>query len=874
MNILLKKDSTILLKYVSGIKRFCVVFFLLIQFSANTYSQSIDDFDEISVTLNVQKIGSLEIGILIKSKDAYLPVKDILDFIKIKNTLFLDEQRIEGFFIAPEAIFTIEKNKIVYQGKVFNLNNNELVTNQTNLYLKSDLFSKVFALDCIFNFRALYVVMSTKIELPAIKEMQQEVLRQNISKLKGEKKADSTIARTYQALKLGVADWTLFSNYNSAGELDSRLNFALGGVILGGEASAMINANSNTPLRGSEQIFRWRHVNNNFAPLRQVTLGSIFTTTTSTLFAPITGIQFTNTPTTFRRSFGTYNISNKTEPGWTVELFVNNVLVNYTKADASGFFSFDIPLVYGNSEIKYRFYGPWGEVRTSEQQISIPFNFLPQNQFEYTITSGIVQDEDQSKMVRATMNYGLNRRVTIGGGVEYLSTANNAKPMPFITTSIRIGSNLLFSGEHVEGVISRGIFSYNLPSNIRLEVNYGKFEKNQTAIRAGKGSINNFLEERKLVAIIPIRTKKFSSYTRLTINQLVLPTSTFNISELLLSAIFKSTSLNITTQMAYSDPAEKLITSNFSLITRLPKGIRFTPLVQYDYISNQLIRVRGELEKNIGNRGFVNFTYERDLTKNLNFFNFGFRYNFSFANIAFFGRKSKDATVLTQTINGSFLNETVNNKILISNQNNLGRGGFIVQAFLDINANGKKDIGEPKISEIKLRVNSGRIQFNKKDSNYLVSGLEAYNSYFIEILKNGFDNITWKVKRPIIQAEVEPNQIKLIEVPVSVMGEVTGRVDIQNQEKSIAGIGRIIVNIYSKNGELIDRTLSESDGYFSYIGLNPGQYYASIDENQLNKLKINIQNNKIEFTIKASRDGDIVEGLNFKLLPSSFQQKF
>ena len=90
-------------------------------------------------------------------------------------------------------------------------------------------------------------------------------------------------------------------------------------------------------------------------PLRQVMAGKIATRATSSIYNPVVGVQFTNTPTTFRRSFGSYTLSDKTEPGWIVELYVNNVLVDYVKADASGFFTFEVPLVYGNSLVMLKY---------------------------------------------------------------------------------------------------------------------------------------------------------------------------------------------------------------------------------------------------------------------------------------------------------------------------------------------------------------------------------------------------------------------------------------------------------------------------------------------------------------------------------------
>ena len=834
------------------------------------YSQKEEVYDEIAVILNVDRVGTIEIPIVIDKQIAYLPVKEVFDFLKIKNTLSLQLEQIEGFFINPQAIFIIDKykNQIIYQDKVYVLKPNDIIKTETGIYLKIDYFGKVFGLDCSFNFRNLSVTMNSKIELPTIKEMQQEILRQNISKLQGEKKVDTVIKRTFPKFQVGMADWALFSSQSQGYPTNVRLNLALGAVVLGGEANAYLNINSTLPIKAEEQFYRWRIVNNDFTPLRQITLGTIFTPTIATTYAPITGIQVTNSPSNFRRSFGTYTISDKTEPGWTVELYMNNVLVNYTKADASGFFTFDVPLVYGNSEVKLKHYGPWGEVRTSEKQILIPFNFLPTNQYEYTFTSGVIQDDDKTKITRATINYGLTRRVTIGAGVEIISTINGGKPMTFFNTSIRLGSNFLFSGEHVSGIISRGIFTYNLPSNIRFEANYAKYEKNQNAIRSGKNTTANFLEERKFIAIVPIRTKLFTSFTRLTLNQLVLPSTTFNTAELMISSIISNLSVNLATNLSYTDPSQKIFTSNLSVTTRLPKGIRFTPLIQYDYSQNNFLRVRTEFEKNITTKGFLNFTFERDLLKKENFFSLGFRYNFSFAQFSFFGRKTRDNVTLTEAVNGSLLYNQDSKKFITSNQNNVGRGGFIIQPFLDINANGKKDMGEPKVNSLGIKVNAGITVFNAKDSNYNVVGLEAYNIYFIDIEKDAFDNIAWKVKNPSIKVIVEPNHLKVIEVPILVMGEVSGRVNLQNNQGN-KGVGRIIVNIYNSNGEFVNRVLTEADGYFSYLGLTPGSYYIESDEKQLLKLKIKSTTSKIKFQIRPTNDGEIIDNINIQLIGSN-----
>jgi outer membrane usher protein FimD/PapC len=270
--------------------------------------------------------------------------------------------------------------------------------------------------------------------------MQQEMTRRNLSRLKGERKADTTFGQDFPLFRLGAADWGVNITRYLNGSNDIRMNLSLGALVAGGEATVMFNHTAGRPFESRSQNYRWRQVNNNRSWLRQVSLGRVATDAVSTLTAPLNGFQLNNTPTTYRRSFGTYILSNVTQPGWLVELYVNNILINYTRADASGFFMFEVPMVYGNSNVKLRFYGPWGEEQTKEQTVVIPVNFLPQHQFEYNLTGGIIDDSTRQRFGRAHVKYGLDNSVTIGAGVEYLSGVTPPQAMPYVNASMRVFS--------------------------------------------------------------------------------------------------------------------------------------------------------------------------------------------------------------------------------------------------------------------------------------------------------------------------------------------------------------------------------------------------------------------------------------------------
>jgi hypothetical protein len=828
---------------------------------APAYSQSSDAYDEIYVILTVQRVGSTEVPAVIQNESAYLSVKEVFDFLKIKNNANDNFDVVEGYFISPQATYLVNKikNQIVYQNKIYSLNAGDLIATENNLYLKSNYFGEIFGLDCIFNFRSLSINLNTKLELPIIREMQQEVMRSNINVLKGETKADTTIRRKFSLLHLGVLDWTVVTGQEKNSGTNTRISLSIGAIVAGGEASAHLDYNYNQYIKLWQQYYRWRHVNNDNAALRQISVGQIFTTSTASIFFPANGVQFTNTPTTYRRSFGTYRLSNTTEPGWIVELYVNGVLINYVKADASGFFTFEVPLVYGNSDVKLRFYGPWGEERVQQQNIIIPFNFLPAHKFEYNLTAAIISDVDKSRFSRASFNYGLDSRITIGGGTEYLSSVTSGKNMPFVNASVRIGAKMIIAAEHNYGVRTKGVISFNLPHNLQFDANYIKYKKGQTAI------INRFDDERKIILSFPMRRKKIVAFSRFSLYQSTFSKFKFTTADFLLSVAVAGISTNLTNTAVYANSARPMISSDLSLTFRLPKGFRVTPQAQYQYQPKSFNMLRCEIEKNISSNGFLNVAYENNSITKSGYTTLGLRYNFSFAQIGSSARYGNNSLATVQAVRGSLLYNESGKKFVLNNQNNVGRGGLIISPYLDINCNGKKDKTEPKVLGLKIAVNGGRVEDNVKDTTIQVSGLEAYTNYLIKIDKNNFENIAWKIKHQNMSVLIEPNYLNVIEIPVAVVGEVSGMVYLAASGQSKKGQGRIVINFYDQNSKLVAHTIAESDGYFNFLGLTPGAYTAKIEGRQLLNLKMVSSPSSIAFNIKANSEGDVVEGLEFNL---------
>jgi len=838
----------------------CLLFLFFNLSPGTIIAQDDESFDEVNIFFSMPKIGGAEIPALIRDNNVYLSFLDVFNFLKIKNNSTPGFDKISGFILAENDPYLIDRNelKIEYQKKTFRIKKGDLLRTETNLYLRSDYFGEIFGLECAFNFRSLTVVLNTKIELPVIREMRNEQMRKNINQIKGDITADSVVRRDYPFFRFGVADWSLISTQRLNGESVNRLALSLGSIFAGGELNATVNYTDASPFNLRDQFYSWRYANNDLGLFKQAILGKISTESVSTLNSPLIGFQLTNTPTTFRRSYGTYTLSDVTEPGWLVELYVNNILVDYKKADASGFFSFEVPLVYGNTEIKLQFYGPWGEERSKEKSITIPYNFLPKGLFEYTLSGGVTEDTLGRKFTRFNADYGVSKFLTLGGGVEYLSTDSSGLFLPFIRSSVRLSTKLLISGEYTYGTRFTGYLNYRLPSDFQIEANYIKYENGQKAINT------NYVEERKLSVSMPFRGKNSVLYSKLSLNQYIMPESQYTAGELLFSGSMFGINTNFTTNAVISDNVKPDIYSTLALSLRLPLGIILTPQTQFNYSQGRFSSFKSGLEMRLFKNSYLSMSYEQNFTNKMSSIDFGFRYDFRFAQFNINARRDDLSTTFTESVNGSILADTKNKYLGVSKRSNAGKGGLFIYPFLDINGNGEKDKGESKVFGLQLQINGGRIEYNTKDTTIRVFDLESYAKYLLTFSGANFDNIAWQLKNKTYEIIAQPNQIRKIEVPVSILGEVNGMVYMKDRS-GLSGQGRIIIDFYRSDSTLFKSIISEEDGFYSLLGFYPGKYYAKINIDQMNNLNMTASPQYLEFEISSSKEGDFKEGIDFTI---------
>jgi hypothetical protein len=433
--------------------------------------------------------------------------------------------------------------------------------------------------------------------------------------------------------------------------------------------------------------------------------------------------------------------------------------------------------------------------------------------------------------------------------------------MPFTTASVRLAPNLLMSMEYAHGVRSKGILSYRMPHSGQLELNYIKYAKDQKAL------FYNYVDERKLIYSIPFQTKYVSGVTRLMMSQIMLTENTsYNSAEWLVSGNLKNFSLNINTYLTSSgqkDPPrfDPYVFSNASISYRFGKGWTVSPQTQYSYRDGAFVSAKCEVEKYLFKKGYLNIAYEQNFSRDQYSMGIGMRYDLSFARTSISAHNGSDGATYTESASGSFVFDIRNRHVGTSNRQSVGRAGVTILAFLDLNGNGERDAGEPKLIGLRPGINSGRVQYSATDTVIRLYDLEPYTNYFIDLSQNSFENISWQTKIKTMNVVVDPNQLKVIEIPVGVMSEANGIVYFQDSTHKKPQ-GRINVCFYRPDGTRVAKVLSDQDGYYSYMGLAPGTYIIRLDGEQLKNLHM-IGSPEKTITIQSSTEGSLEEGLDF-----------
>jgi len=826
-----------------------------------------ENCEEVLVALNFKNIGEIEMGAYICKDNYYISVPALFTFLKINNKIDFTSHTISGFYLNEKNVYRIDNtnHSISIGKKKIELKPTDIIYTDTDIFLKSDYFASLFGLENAFNMRKLTIVMSSQLELPIIKEMRLAKIRENLQKMKHGFIPDTTIVRDRPVFQFGTASWFVNTNQsinnqinNSKKSSHEQYQLELGGILLGGEFNADFNFGNNNPYFKRNGYYYWKYAFDDYKYLTRIKVGNLSVQSKSTILYPTLGLQITNTPNSLRKSFGTYVLSDYTQPNWNVELYVNDVLIGFTKADTNGFFSFDVPIVYGQTETSLRFYGPNGEEEISRKRFVTPFTRIPQNEFEYTLSFGVIENHDNSPFTNIKTNYGLTKNITIGAALEYNKSLEYNKTIPSFSFAVQPFSQLLLAGNYSHNLMLNGLVNYTTVNNIRFEFDYTKYDENQDAI------IYNYLQTMKGSVSVPLHIKRFNGQVRFNFygNTYIGNSSNTN-GELLIMGAIKQFNFNLTTHSSHYSYGQRMLYSTLFSNIHLPRNFNLIPSIRYQYDDSGLLYTKVDMRKRIFKNGEVNLVYEHQFVSDKDYVTLGLRYDFNIMAVNSSSNWSQNGSSYSQSASGSLIFQPNAGFVDFNNRSSIGTAEIKLIPFLDVNNNGKMDSDEPIVSDVDIKFGRGKKVITKNGS-VIFSGLEPYVENNIELNGNKLSNIAWQIENKNISIMLNPNQLRSIYIPIVVVGEIGGIVN-KSENGVTKYLNGIKVNIFDRNHRLVASILSEQDGYFSYLGLKDGNYTVEMDTDQLASLNFTANQTVIPLEIKNGTNGTLIDNLEFIL---------
>jgi hypothetical protein len=818
------------------------------------FSQNEDEYDQFTISLNVDQLGVYEMEAIYYNDNIYLPIIDLFGKLEIYLNHSIQLDTITGFILSNDNSYSFNSNsgKITFRDKSQFLKPEQIIADFSDVYLPTKIYQEMFGMTMDFNFRELTLFLRSDIELPVIKQLRIKKLRTNLLTLTGDVDADTTIARKWNWIRGAVMDWNIQSKEDNLGNNAQQFKSSFGMEVLGGELNWRSLVTRDSAVKFQNTSLKWRYVNDKFALLKQIEAGNVNVGLTGQTISNFYGVKLTNTPYTLKKTFGSYLIQRKTNPGWDVEIYVNGILLNFTTADMNGFFSFEIPLVFGSSIILIRYYGPWGQESVEEIPINIPFSFTTHKHLEYQSYTGISADSTRSIFNKSKISYGLSRWATISAGYEYFEGSSLNKHIFSGSLNLALGKNSLLNYTYLHNSNHYLELMYRTKRNIVITGKHRQYLKNQLIIQ----TLN--LGESEVGFNLPIWNRKIKIHLRSTDRFTYSQERYSFISESAISFFYK----RINTGFILITSQETVMSWNTSFYFKN----NWTIIHNTSYNVSRKLPVNSalQLQKRFNKMLFAetNLTYSYS-TKSLQV-GVSIFFDFNFMRTSATATMRKNYISSTQTIAGSVHFSGKPKAVFASNSNSVGRAGLDVLVFLDVNHNNVMDNDEPLVKNATVAINRGKQVLTENDTIHRFVSLEPYAPYLLTVANNGFPSISWILEKSTWSVVTNPNQIKKVYIPVKPMGEVEMKISLV-KSGTISPANRQIVYIMDSNNKVVGKGLTEQDGTFSFLGLAPGKYSIQFDEKQLKGLGLTATYPQTTFEIKTSTQGDFVDGIEITL---------
>jgi hypothetical protein len=718
-----------------------------------------------------------------------------------------------------------------------------------------------------FNYQRLEVSLSSRQNFPVVEDFRRQQQHEALTRSEPELIPDGEIAPRRYLARGGRLNWSANTSY-SAYRQHYGYRLSYGGQVFGGEANLSFRGSDTTPVNPESIRGDWRFPIYNTSLIRQVTIGDLHSENIyGNGHLRYQGIEITNRPNASRRLFGTFSRDVELQPGENVEFYHRREMTGFGRGIDDSEYQFAAPIRYGSNRYSIRHFSPEGRTSEEEYYVLIPRSMVPSGSVEYNLTAGRLPIYDQD-FARGDIRAGIGSYLTFGGGAEAVPQQDGSMEyVPYVQPVVRLGRRMIAEGTHTFGYASSGSLRYLFTNarsiTFRMQKFHGSSVFNRTSRRFEASMNTSFPIEMpglRLTTSLSVRNTHYRYNQDLFLYGSVrahLPGG------LTLQGRPQLVFRNLTPE------GGDLIRSDvrYMLSRRFFRRTLIRPTLDYSHLRGEVTRYGVDIRSRLFGRSDLNISVQHEQRTGQTRMLFGFRFDLPFArHQSRVQTTAGGSAAYSQTTSGLLAwdrygevytdNRTLRNKTILH-----------VEPYLAGGTDEDRQALKKHADQLTMTVHDdlGR---SRTYRDHVAHDLDPYREYTVEVNAGDFDNPLLRLQADTYTITLMPNVINRIRVPVTAVGEVAGAVVSDDKELALNNLPVVIKNYSSTFSETLP---TYGNGYFYYVGLEPGEYYATIKGDELSARELHLQES-LPFTVTSSAEGDIVDGLELKVEPIVTEQ--
>nr|WP_320190154.1 SPOR domain-containing protein [uncultured Desulfobacter sp.] len=856
-----------------------------------------DNLLVLNVTYNNHILNSGMAGYA-KSGNVFLPLDEISRTLDFNVNVDPEKGKAQGWFISEERKFSLDLNKgqIVADGRNYPVTEAHIVAGDDDIFIDSKLMGDLFPVDFKTNFSEMSLEIAPREKIPFQERLDREAMWNRINPYAESQAELPRKESEYKLFSPPFVDFTLRSDYSKS---DRNSSFQGGYSILSkGDLGKMsseifISGDDENKLQNVRvSLERNDPEAGLLGPLNatQFAIGDITTPSFPIIggMRSESGLSVSNMALDRSREFDITSFHGNLSPGWDVELYRNDILIETHRSGSDGRYRFeDVPVYFGSNDFKLVFYGPQGQKRVETEQVTVGDQMLKKGEGVYQFSVSKKKDElldpgnkprqEDQGTLKAVVRYetGISKNLSLTGGVS--SEEIDSRRHNYLNAGVR-GSFADFSlnsdyihdtagGDAVQFIGQTRIGPVNLRAK---QAFFNDFTDPGDDLDAKTSltdiSLNGTISGNKTLSSVP-----FSLTWRDTQRQ----ASHEKKLGLRLSENFKNLNLNQYLEIKDDSASGKDSPEIEGYIQGISQigPLRTRGIINYDI----------QPDTEISGVGLSNFLRLNDRLSSELILNHEFKdTDTSSARLKMNWNTGKfilSPEVYADTngdyggllsFNMSLGREPRTGRIKTSSESLADTGGVSARVFRDKNLNGVFDKEDEPIEGARVNaLQSHKSAQTNGEGIAFLTGLQKNKPTDVAL---DTDSLEDPFQEPLAKGNSilpRPGHVDLMEIPVVTTGEVDGTVFKEGKNGNRTPLANRTIQLLDPEGKVVEEVKSEYDGFYLFMKVKPGTYTIKVkqDDKPDKGYVASASDGSAIAPVKIGNDGTVASGndIIFKL---------